>query len=105
MDLDDLKYVNDSVGYGTGDKLLAELAVLIKKHMRATDMLARLDGDEFALLITETRPSRVEFVVERLPSALRSAISCERPAARASVKLATLAHAMRRMNPTAASKT
>jgi len=72
MDLDDLKYVNDSVGYGTGDKLLAELAVLIKKHMRATDILARLDGDEFALLITETRPSRVEFVVERLLKAVRN---------------------------------
>jgi len=72
MDLDDLKYVNDSVGYGTGDKLLAELAVLIKKHMRATDILARLDGDEFALIITETRPSRVEFVVERLLKAVRN---------------------------------
>ena len=72
MDLDDLKYVNDSVGHSTGDKLLSELAVLIKKHMRATDMLARLDGDEFALLITETRPSRVEFVIERLLKSVRN---------------------------------
>ena len=72
MDLDDLKYVNDSVGHSTGDKLLSELAVLIKKHMRATDMLARLDGDEFALLITETRPSRVEFVIEHLLKSVRN---------------------------------
>ena len=35
-------------------------------------MLARLDGDEFAILITETRPSRVEFVVERLLKAVRN---------------------------------
>ena len=72
LDLDDLKYVNDSVGHATGDRLLSELALLIKKHMRATDILARLDGDEFALLITETQPSRVEFVVERLLKSVRN---------------------------------
>ena len=76
MDLDDLKYVNDSVGHSTGDKLLSELAVLLKKHMRATDMLARLDGDEFTLLITETRPSRVEFVVDSTPAQKRSESLC-----------------------------
>ena len=72
LDLDDLRYVNDSVGHSTGDKLLSELAVLIMKHMRTTDILARLDGDEFALLVTETQPSRVEFVIERLLKAVRN---------------------------------
>ena len=72
MDLDDLKYVNDSLGHTTGDKLLIELARVFQKHVRANDMLARLDGDEFAFLITETRPSRVEFVVERLLKSVRN---------------------------------
>jgi diguanylate cyclase (GGDEF)-like protein/PAS domain S-box-containing protein len=72
LDLDDLKYVNDSLGHSTGDKLLAELSQLLRKHVRANDMLARLDGDEFAVLITETRPSRVEFVAERLLKAIRN---------------------------------
>ena len=72
LDVDDLKYVNDSLGHTTGDKLLTGLANLLRKHVRANDMLARLDGDEFAILITETRPSRVEFVVERLLKAVRN---------------------------------
>ena len=72
LDLDDLKYVNDSLGHSTGDKLLSGLARLLRKHVRANDMLARLDGDEFAILITDTRPSRVEFVVERLLKAVRN---------------------------------
>lgn len=72
LDLDDLKYVNDSLGHSTGDKLLTGLAQLLRKHVRANDMLARLDGDEFAILITETRPSRVELVVERLLKTVRN---------------------------------
>lgn len=72
LDLDDLKYVNDSLGHSTGDKLLTGLAQLLRKHVRANDMLARLDGDEFAILIAETRPSRVEIVVERLLKAVRN---------------------------------
>lgn len=72
LDLDDLKYVNDSLGHRTGDKLLTGLAQLLRQHVRANDMLARLDGDEFAILVTETRPSRVEFVAERLLKAVRN---------------------------------
>ena len=72
LDLDDLKYVNESLGHSTGDKLLSGLARLLRKHVRANDMLARLDGDEFAILITETRPSEVEFVVERLLKEVRN---------------------------------
>ena len=72
LDLDDLKYVNDSLGHTTGDRLLTGLANLLRKHVRANDMLARLDGDEFAILLTETRPSRVELVVERLLKAVRN---------------------------------
>lgn len=72
LDLDDLKYVNDSLGHSTGDRLLTGLAHLLRKHVRANDMLARLDGDEFAILITETRPSRIELVVERLLKTVRN---------------------------------
>jgi diguanylate cyclase (GGDEF)-like protein len=72
VDLDDFKYVNDSVGHRNGDRLLTDLAQLLRKTVRAADLLARLDGDEFAVLVTETQPSRVDFVVERLLKAVRN---------------------------------
>lgn len=72
LDLDDLKYVNDSLGHSTGDRLLSGLAQLLRKHVRTNDMLARLDGDEFAILVPDTRPSRVELVAERLLKTVRN---------------------------------
>jgi diguanylate cyclase (GGDEF)-like protein/PAS domain S-box-containing protein len=72
VDLDDFKYVNDSQGHRNGDRLLTSLAQLLRHTVRANDLLARLDGDEFAVLVTETQPSRVDFVVERLLKAVRN---------------------------------
>jgi diguanylate cyclase (GGDEF)-like protein/PAS domain S-box-containing protein len=72
VDLDDFKYVNDSQGHRNGDRLLTSLAHVLRQTVRANDLLARLDGDEFAVLVTETQPSRVDFVVERLLKAVRN---------------------------------
>jgi diguanylate cyclase (GGDEF)-like protein/PAS domain S-box-containing protein len=72
LDLDDFKYVNESLGHRTGDRLLTTLAQVLRKEVRANDMLARLDGDEFAVLVTETPPSRVDFIVERLLKSIRN---------------------------------
>jgi diguanylate cyclase (GGDEF)-like protein/PAS domain S-box-containing protein len=72
VDLDDFKYVNDTQGHRNGDRLLASLAQLLRETVRANDLLARLDGDEFAILLTETQPSRVDFVVERLLKSVRN---------------------------------
>jgi diguanylate cyclase (GGDEF)-like protein/PAS domain S-box-containing protein len=72
VDLDDFKYVNDSQGHRNGDRLLTSLAQLLRQTVRVNDLLARLDGDEFAVLVTETQPSRVDFVVERLLKAVRN---------------------------------
>jgi len=72
VDLDDFKYVNDTQGHRNGDRLLTSLAHVLRQTVRANDLLARLDGDEFAVLVTETQPSRVDFVVERLLKAVRN---------------------------------
>jgi diguanylate cyclase (GGDEF)-like protein/PAS domain S-box-containing protein len=72
IDLDDFKYVNDTQGHRNGDRLLTSLSHLLRQTVRAADLLARLDGDEFAVLVTETQPSRVDFVVERLLKAVRN---------------------------------
>ncbi len=72
VDLDDFKYVNDTQGHRNGDRLLTSLSHLLRQTVRAADLLARLDGDEFAVLVTETQPSRVDFVVERLLKGVRN---------------------------------
>jgi diguanylate cyclase (GGDEF)-like protein/PAS domain S-box-containing protein len=53
LDLDRFKDVNDRYGHGAGDKVLRELGVLLRKLMRAGDLLTRLGGDEFAVLLED----------------------------------------------------
>ncbi len=50
LDLDGFKYVNDTLGHATGDRLLAELAHRLKRSLRETEFVARLGGDEFAIV-------------------------------------------------------
>ncbi|MGQ3684076.1 MAG: EAL domain-containing protein [Candidatus Loosdrechtia sp.] len=53
LDIDNFKYINDSLGYQTGDMLLINLAGLLKERLRKIDVLARLGGDEFAIILTD----------------------------------------------------
>lgn len=52
MDLDRFKIVNDSCGHGAGDVLLQTLARILQGHMRESDVLARLGGDELGVLLS-----------------------------------------------------
>ncbi|MBV2121362.1 MAG: EAL domain-containing protein [Candidatus Thiodiazotropha sp. (ex Ctena orbiculata)] len=53
MDLDRFKNINDSLGHHTGDKLLIDFTSRIQKHTRKEDMLFRMGGDEFVILLAE----------------------------------------------------
>lgn len=53
LDLDNFKYVNDTLGHMAGDRLLKEITNLLKNRMRKSDLLARIGGDEFSLIFQD----------------------------------------------------
>jgi diguanylate cyclase (GGDEF)-like protein len=54
IDIDDLKSINDSHGHQAGDTLIRQIAAILRERVRATDVVARLSGDEFAVLMPQT---------------------------------------------------
>ena len=54
IDLDNFKSVNDAHGHSTGDKLLISVAETLKDNLRKIDVVARIGGDEYAVLFVET---------------------------------------------------
>ncbi len=51
IDLDRFKYVNDTAGHDTGDRILLEISRVLSKVLRRSDIMARIGGDEFAILL------------------------------------------------------
>ena len=54
LDIDGLKDVNDSLGHHAGDNLIRQIARITRERVRTTDIVARLSGDEFAVLMPQT---------------------------------------------------
>lgn len=65
-DLDDLKLVNDSMGHDAGDKLLGAAANILKKTVRSSDILARVGGDEFTVILPRTGAETGEEIASRI---------------------------------------
>lgn len=66
MDIDHFKSVNDSYGHLTGNKVLVEIAEILKKTTRGIDLLSRYGGEEFAVLMPETDRDSALVLAERL---------------------------------------
>jgi diguanylate cyclase (GGDEF)-like protein len=65
-DLDGLKWVNDNLGHGEGDELLKEAAEILAETFRKSDVIARVGGDEFAVLAVGARPGSGRALLARL---------------------------------------
>ncbi len=66
LDVDRFKPINDRLGHGLGDRVLVALAQLMRQATRAADLVARVGGEEFLLLLPDTPPERAFEVCERL---------------------------------------
>jgi diguanylate cyclase (GGDEF)-like protein len=65
-DVDNLKTINDSFGHNEGDKALRESAIILKETFRESDVIARVGGDEFAVISLEASQAYTHKVVARL---------------------------------------
>jgi diguanylate cyclase (GGDEF)-like protein len=71
LDVDGLKHVNDTYGHPTGDRLLTTLVARMREALRPSDLLARIGGDEFVVLLDELAdPEDVHDIVHRLLTGL-----------------------------------
>lgn len=68
IDLDGLKYVNDVFGHRHGDKLLINLSSILLKTFRPSDVIARIGGDEFAVLVRNVDYAALKGISERVKS-------------------------------------
>lgn len=66
LDIDRFKNINDQYGHAVGDEVLVRLADELKKRLREVDIIGRLGGDEFGVLLPNTRLEEVEVLAERL---------------------------------------
>ena len=66
IDIDLFKQVNDTYGHTTGDKLLKQVAALLKENFRSQDYLFRIGGDEFACMVTDLSAEQAHVVTNKI---------------------------------------
>jgi diguanylate cyclase (GGDEF)-like protein/PAS domain S-box-containing protein/putative nucleotidyltransferase with HDIG domain len=69
-DVNGLKLINDSFGHAKGDELLAKVGEILKSQFREDEIIARLSGDEFAIVLPKTNSGSADLILERLRRAM-----------------------------------
>jgi len=64
-DIDNFKWINDTFGHVEGDKVLMEVAHILKNNYRASDIIGRIGGDEFVIIPVGTSKDSVNIITER----------------------------------------
>ncbi|MBN2795328.1 MAG: diguanylate cyclase [Clostridia bacterium] len=70
VDLNNFKRINDSLGHQVGDQVLMEVASLIESDIRSYDIAARYGGDEFIIILPNTKSEDAKIMLERLKSSI-----------------------------------
>lgn len=76
IDLDNFKEVNDTYGHHIGDRLLQELADRLSRQIRESDLICRLGGDEFLILLTNSDETHASTVAQRINASLAVPFHC-----------------------------
>ncbi len=74
IDVDHFKRINDTFGHQMGDKVLRQVAALLRQHLRGQDVLARYGGEEFVALLSGATAQRARVIAERIRLALEQRI-------------------------------
>ena len=72
VDVDHFKTINDSYGHDVGDRVLAEVAARLKANLRPSDMIARIGGEEFLVVLPDINPHRARVAAHRLCETINS---------------------------------
>lgn len=73
LDLDGLKHVNDTLGHAAGDAMITEAAYVMRQTFRASDLIARMGGDEFCVLFATESEATADVALTRLQEAVQLA--------------------------------